>query len=239
MRDINGHSEHGCIRMSSKRFCSVAYVDKTGAIHSKVESIQKTKLGRNFLLKCTVILALLIWYYIKESNGVGPDTFFPAKTIVNLFCGLYILGILFHVRFYIASWHGAEHMVIAAYERTRKTDLNEILKESPVHNYCGTRFFITGIICLGVVLFLWEVFEISFLVSWSASLLVVSGIEYLVGWDKIKVVMWVSYFLQKYILTRQPGIVEIKTAQRAMEGLIAVHEQAEAELFDEEEEEFA
>jgi hypothetical protein len=126
----------------------------------------------------------------------------------------------------VATWHAAEHMTIAAYDKSGAADLEVIAVQDRVHPKCGGRlalpFLASGLL---VLLFAFKApanwFLVSVMLGDLALLEAVLLIDRLIGWDRIPVAAQTSRLLQRYVTTRQPGELELRTAQRAMLELIS------------------
>ena len=163
------------------------------------------------------------------SESVLPGSAETADSNIWLFNLSTWLIVLLVLKKSIAKWHGAEHMTIAAYESTGLTDLETIEKQSPIDPHCGGRFLI-GVVAAQQVsnlvtnayvpnqlllAFLYVIFINA------AMMEIVLRVDAWKGLDKLPVTAQASYLLQKYFTTGQPGIQELRTAQRAMMELIA------------------
>ncbi|MBI3588888.1 MAG: DUF1385 domain-containing protein [Candidatus Liptonbacteria bacterium] len=133
-----------------------------------------------------------------------------------------IIPVLFYLRQVVASWHGAEHMAIGAYQRNEGTTLDAISKQSPIHMSCGARFALPLLVVY---------YSSLFIPGWSGLVFGLIGLEAILwvddlwGWKKVPIFSHSSRLLQKYITTRAPGERELRTAQRALRELVAAHHQ--------------
>ncbi|MBI4098447.1 MAG: DUF1385 domain-containing protein [Candidatus Magasanikbacteria bacterium] len=135
---------------------------------------------------------------------------------------IYIGGLLYINR-RIATWHAAEHMAIAAYEETGSTDIQAITRASPVHDKCGSRFFLPLVAGSIIVELIAASFGISRTIIFLMILECMLWVDKLKGLDKLPGASHASRLLQRFVVTRQPGEREVRIAQRALQTLIAAH----------------
>ena len=159
-----------------------------------------------------------------KNSGLLSNSYYGILMVHALVMSvLFMVNYFVMVRVLIASWHGAEHMAIAAYQRNCSTALADIAKESPVHSHCGGRLFFPSIIVGGLAAWLVAKFNLNELATFLVAYEVTLWVDTLVGWHKIPVAAQASRVFQKYITTREPSELELQTAQRAMEELLAAH----------------
>lgn len=115
-------------------------------------------------------------------------------------------------------------MAIATYNRTGSTDIEDIAKESPVHDKCGTRLYLPIMAGMIIAEFVAKNFGVSHVITPLAILLGVLWMDSLIGWDKIPGISHAARLIQKHITTCVPKEQELLTAQRAMQELIAAHQ---------------
>ena len=126
----------------------------------------------------------------------------------------------------IAKWHGAEHMAISSYNKTGSAEMQNIVKESPINDECGTRLFMPLYVLTFVACYLAEYVGFSKIIFSLVTAECVLWIDRLRGWDKISGASHISRLLQKYVATKIPGERELRTAQRALRELISAHRSA-------------
>jgi len=124
---------------------------------------------------------------------------------------------------WIAPWHGAEHMAADAYNRLQSTALNDIARASRINEKCGSRLVFPFFVGFALAITSSYYLEINYLLAFAAIAEIVLWVDKLKGWNNIPTTAQLSYWLQKYITTRQPGNQELLTAQKAIETLIAAH----------------
>ncbi len=124
----------------------------------------------------------------------------------------------------IASWHGAEHMAISAFDRDGSVSLEAIAKESPVHDSCGGRLVLPLVAAMFLGGFVATYFDLPTAISILVALECTFWVDSLIGWDKIPGTSHFSRFLQRSVTTRQPGKIELLTAHIALRELVKAHE---------------
>lgn len=141
--------------------------------------------------------------------------------------------IILPLRPLIGRWHGAEHMAIRAYVSSGATDIETISKQSRIDPKCGGRFFIGFILAQEFAdVITRSLFQDMLILgsllntlSFFAMMEIILQIDSWKGLDVFPVTSQLSYYLQKYCTTAPPGMQELRTAQNAMEALIAAHEE--------------
>lgn len=123
-----------------------------------------------------------------------------------------------------AKWHGAEHMVISAYQHTGSSDIECIAAESPMNDKCGTMLYLPLIIGIIAANFIIKIFNINEIIAYLITFEGVITITALNGWNKVRGITRASYFLQKNKNVDTPGMQELLTAQRALQELIFAHD---------------
>lgn len=175
------------------------------------------------ILGFSTFATILLYYYspaIAEKFHPLMRLLFYYQLVFNTaFLALYLAM----ASRFVASWHGAEHMVIAAYDRTGSTDLEAIRKEVPVHDKCGGRLLLPSIVASVVAEVIAIFFDLNKALVLIATFEAVLWVDTLIGWHNIPITSHASHVLQKYVTTRMPGERELLTAQRAMKELVAAH----------------
>jgi len=246
IRIVGGFSEPNTIAILSDEFVATAQSFSNGHIACKVE--RRAPIAR-FILKCShypmprllyfmlailsvfkkstlILLALLfcaIYTLVRTYNpfpGWLTDHQETTNWIMVVDQILIIFLPLLYIWSHIATWHGAEHMAIAAYRRNKTVKIKDIEKESRVDDFCGTRFIVPIYLTPYILSFFFDSYNWIFYLVTVECLL---WIDYLWGFWKIPIISHISWVLQKYILTRQPGEQELRTAQRALKKLILAH----------------
>lgn len=163
-------------------------------------------------------LLLIAGTYGASGVGLNPYLFWMMLSLSLLF-----------VNRNVATWHAAEHMTIAAYERFGASDMSTIAQQDTYHAKCGGRFFMPlMMVNLSVTLLASWLGISSGVVILLISLILIELVfrfDRKVGLDKFPPTAMASYYLQKYITTRRPYAwsEELLTAQRALQELIAAH----------------
>lgn len=242
---IGGKSSTGRISILSDKFVATARSDEGGEITCEVRrhSSLARFLYRNkrLLIPRVVRMTLFLvssmtrrdWVFLGVYT-VGVlllDKYLPDGSVSGtigvppqyrwLIPLTIMAGFTWYAWLRIATWHGAEHMAIAAYERTGSTDIQSIEKECLVHDKCGGRMILPLTAAIITSVFVARIFEVSGVIVFFAAWEGVMWVDTLFGWDKIPGTSHTSHFLQKYITTRVPGRQELLTAQRAVRELIA------------------
>ena len=122
----------------------------------------------------------------------------------------------------LASWHGAEHMAFASYERGR-LEIEDIAKENRVSPKCGGRLFLPLFLAAAIAIYISKHLNISSLFILPFFYELVLQIDGRKGFDKIPPFAQASILLQRYFTTKQPGMIEMKTAQTALLALVNTH----------------
>ncbi|MDD5341985.1 MAG: DUF1385 domain-containing protein [Patescibacteria group bacterium] len=131
---------------------------------------------------------------------------------------------IYILRRYIASYHAAEHMAIAAYERTGTTEVENISRESRINDRCGGRLILPLIMADFAAMSIASQLKIDQVIVSLIGMECVLWIDKLVDWGKLPITRQTNHLLQRYLTTRQPGDLEISTAQFALQCLIERHE---------------
>lgn len=194
-----------------------------------------TKKGWVFLGLYVLIVALMEKYLLSGSllltlaGKYQPgllDTSSASSFSFLLFSAMCVtltaMGVTYTQR-RIASWHGAEHMAIAAYTRTGSIEIRDIARECPVNDKCGGRLVLPLLVGAVVAVIAADILAVSTVITYVAMLESVMWIDSLKGWDKIPGTSQASHLLQKWITTCEPGAQELRTAQLALRELIAAH----------------
>ncbi len=174
-------------------------------------------------------IGLLFILGLNILKGAGhyffPDVISASEAEMNWYIYfIFVMSLLAFVRFFIAKWHGAEHMVIDAYIDTGKCDFESTLRSSPISSNCGGRF----VIIMFTVLFVTTIFLPPEL-RWLNSAAILS----IFTWPNLvdrrlccnRVVGALNWFLQRFFTTAEPGVKELTTAHEAMRGLLEAHEE--------------
>lgn len=147
-----------------------------------------------------------------------------SSTIIWIATACIAALVYIFLRTKLGSWHGAEHMAIAAYRHRGSTNISAIAKESPIDSRCGGRLVLP--LLLGNFLITPLLVTHQQINPWLALFITFEGIlwiDKLRGFYSIPVFAQASTLLQRYITTKRPGERELSTAQLAIEELIKAH----------------
>lgn len=238
-----GKSGKGRISIYSNRYKATASYNSEGAIKCEIEPlgyitkflIRNKKFPIPRLLKLYLaiiedvplkfIVGLYFAFYFVEHYGRN----FPliSLIIVNTILSIPILIVVYflvRMKKDISSWHGAEHMAISAYDKYGSTDLDDIKRESPVHEKCGGRFVLPFIASIFLSNFLFEALGINEIILNLIIIETILWIDELKGWNKIPITSQFSRFLQKSYTTKMPSDYELLIARTAIIELIRNHQ---------------
>ena len=252
MKIVGGSSYSGKISIFSDQFVAIARSSRRGVITCEVtrRPVVSNFLSRHKYLPMPLLVKMLLrliedftkkqWLFIGLFAfliyGIGPilRNIYPPRPDAVTYKALgpclwilnaaFIVYVLTYMRRYIATWHGAEHMAIAAYERNGSTSIEQIAQECPVNDQCGGRFSAPIIMAILTSVFVSESIGVNQTVVCLMFLECILWVDRLIGFEKIPITSHLSHLLQKYITTQKPGTQELLTAQQALLGLIAAHE---------------
>jgi hypothetical protein len=161
-----------------------------------------------------------LWLFVRLmefGSGAGPlgGVFaffaeFPILPMLLLFFGA--------MKFTsIGRYHGAEHKVVAAYEKYGEVTLEGARKSSRIHPRCGTN--ILGYIVLAALL--------DPLIAWGGyavlQFILISEAWFIFG--KTRPSIAVGNFLQRYFTTTEPRQVELEVAVESLNRLLRAEEE--------------
>jgi hypothetical protein len=194
----------------------------------------KEEMGIKDLIFIALVATMILMMRLILGIIPGVSGAFEGDPWLIYLLGFFLIGATARSTF--APWHGAEHMAIAAYERFGSTCLEAIERESPVNAKCGTRFAFPMIVSQILVVKITDGLFVGELASFAGlifffliTLECLLWIDFWFGFDKLPVTRQVSYLIQKYIVTKRPGEIELRTAQMAMIRLLVAHRQAVAQ----------
>jgi len=245
---IGGRSMIREVSLSSDEFTATANSDEKGKITCRVKRhsslsifLYRSKLPIPRLAKLLLlltgdmtkraweILSLLLLCVVLSEYCLPASSYrdhffalFGWYNVLTFYIVTLVIGLIF-IRKHIANWHGAEHMAIAAYERTSATDIQGITQESPIHDKCGGRLLLPLLVGMIMASFIAKNFAVSETIVFIAILECLLWVDKLIGWDKIPLTSQASRLLQKWVTTRYPGEQELKTAQCALQELVNAH----------------
>ena len=245
VRIVGGKSTAGRVSILSDEFVATAHSERDGEITCKVKrhSPLSRFLYKNKRLPIPRLVRMILFFAVSMTRKgwvllglyvlgiVLLDKFFPTGSAVSaflkqywwLFYALIQVGALTYIHRRIATWHGAEHMAIAAYNRTGSTDTHAIACECPVHDKCGGRLILPLVVGMIIANLVAKILGVSETIGLLAILECILWVDTLNGWDKIPGTSQASYLLQRWVTTRYPGEQELQTAQRALHELVAAH----------------
>jgi len=248
---LGGHSQCREISISSVEFVSTAKCDENGKITCQVKSyppvIAFLRRHRRWPIPGLIRLMIVIgsqfngkqrWLYFTTPISMliiawTQRFLFPANLKISqvvspwqlwvdsLILVVILIALLGRKKESFTTWHGAEHMVIGAYDRYGSTELEIIAKQDRFHPKCGGRLLLPFVIVFVVGLSLSTRAQANLffgtLLFWEVVLVeLVLLVDRLIGWDKIPITAQASWLLQRYVTTRQPGELELRTAQTAL-----------------------
>lgn len=245
VRIVGGKSSRRRVSIISDEFTATARLEKNGDITSTVKrhwSLTRFLYQNNhlpiprlirtlvFLLdgmttKGRVFLGLFVLLQLLPLNSTFPSSNLSEQFwwLPYVILGLTVAGALLYVRRRIATWHGAEHMAIAAYDHTSSTDHEVVARENPIHDKCGGRFFLPGAAGIIIAYLAAQTIGLNQTLVFAVILECALWVDTLVGWEKIPSTALASHLLQRWVTTRSPGEQELRTAQRALQELLAAH----------------
>lgn len=250
VRIVGGKSTAGRVSILSDTFVATARSDEDGEVTCKVKRHSPlsrflyknkrlpiprlvrmilffvdsmTRKGRMLLGLYTLGVVLLDKFLSSGGSVFGPSVSAFLKQYRWIIYAVVLVGALVYIHRRIATWHGAEHMAIAAYDRTGATDVQAIVRECPVHDKCGGRLFLPLVVGMIIANLVAKNFGVSETIVSLAILECMLWLDTLMGWDKIPGTSQASHFLQRWVTTRYPGKQELRTAQLALQELVAAH----------------
>lgn len=170
-------------------------------------------------------LAVLVYgadWYVHRYYPAPPSQAGTATINQLVFALLGGLLLAYYTLVFVARWHGAEHMTIAAYRKHGSANPDDVSKESPAIGSCGGRFLVPVIVAQLLASFLLRRYMPT-LAAEALGLEIMLWVDKFWGLDRVPVFAQVTFLLQKYVTTRAPGDLELQTAQRALQELVAAH----------------
>jgi uncharacterized protein YqhQ len=178
-------------------------------------------------IKGRILTIAYAMFVVSTLFTKDPSISSKSHLFVSLYSILVNLSVITmmmaYTRQYIATWHGAEHKTIASYENNGSIEIEDIKKESRINDKCGGRLFLPLIVGMSSANFIAKKLGVNTAIVNLALMELVLWIDTLIGWDKIPITSQVSRWLQKHITTREPGEIELHTAQFAFQKLIDAH----------------
>lgn len=227
----------GCrkIRIFSHKFAATAQFHKNGNITCKIGrfSIFSIIPVWQVVFVAISVCVVIVSKYLPDTN---PSSELSGITLLGIGFTLYVVSMTVHLvyhYFYIATWHGAEHMAVSAYENFRSTDIEVIAKQGIIDDECGAKYLLPFLILFFTMLIVEAVLgvvnDVNWAFDWLVIIVLVVLFDALVGLSKIPVILRFSRFFQK-VTTRKPGRRELLTAQVALKALVAAHQNDGSEL---------
>lgn len=235
---IGGDSSPRRIAIRSKRFSATARASRDGSITCDVQPVPallqfivahpRLPIPRLFIMMVFMlsnpreVLRQMIVTSAIRFLVLKPlfDKFLPDEdnAVWQKFIAAVVGGVWKISR--TARWHGAEHMAISAYSDSGSTDLEVIRRESPVNDLCGGRVALPTI---GVAALASRAAKTdnARLAAQLVSLEAMLWLDKCWGLHRIPGLAQTSRLLQRYATTRQPSELELLTAQRAIQELVA------------------
>jgi len=241
VRIIGGVSWHRTVKVLSEDFASSATFDPdmwaitvTVRRRSRMMSGGKyvplvVRLFRSFwAMGGTAGKVLMTFYVLSMCLPLvlrGPTA--PTAVHQHLSGILWELGFMVAfgllTRHYIATWHASEHMLIRTYTDHGTTDLETARKASRIDPFCGGRFIVPLIVIphLSQAIGYW--LGIDSTILYFLFLEATLRIDRAYGLYRVPLVSHASEALQRYVTTKDPGDIELMTAQCAVDALVEEH----------------
>jgi uncharacterized protein YqhQ len=246
---VGGSSRPKSITISSDKYISTAtcqYYDgisqavidcevkKVSPIIQKLRRFKKWPIPRLFFLlvalwtqskafgKAWMILMVISFILPAAKNSQSSSISYGPI----IFLIVVLIALIIWLRKSIATWHAAEHMAISCYEKSGAYNIDSIKKEDRFNRKCGGRLMLPLILASALCFYLdnFDLTGLSLKILNLIALEVILWVDYLIGFDRIPVFSHASYWLQKYVTTKQPGDDEIRTAAYAVYELVQAHE---------------
>jgi uncharacterized protein YqhQ len=220
---------------------------KDGARPEKKQEFSNWLVAFNLLFSLgffIVFYKLLPLYLTTEAKGYFPKIENPF--LFNLVDGVIRIALFLGFLWLISQWkdiqrvfeyHGAEHKVVWAYEKTGRLDLEAARTATRFHPRCGTSFLLV-VMVIAILLYMLLPFE-SFagrLAGRLALLPLIAGVsyEFIRYAAKSQGVLWrwaaqPGLWLQR-ITTREPNDAQIETALKALETAMEMEKSRGGEL---------
>lgn len=188
-----------------------------------------TGLGRMGRIIALIFIGWMLSHYLfRTPPTTAPQDeplIFTILSFVLVVACYALVAIL--AKMFIAPWHGAEHMAIKAYNRTKSADYSVIRKENPIADACGHRFY-TPIVAGSILIN--ELVGIYGFVPLVLKLIVVELVfrfDDLLPWSRVPVMAQASRLLQRFATTTYPHTLALFTAQAAIEQLMLAHNETD------------
>ena len=238
-----GYSGNRTIMIMSRSFvgkaCAISNNEIVAWSEKIPETISWTRKKNFWFLPKIIRLMIILLCMTNKKHLIGFIVTFPAVILLSIMIGpiniptkavdlpqytLFILPalIFIYLFIFIAPWHGAEHKAITAYMNHKWTGIKKIKKASRVTKLCGSRLLIPLLLTILIPCFFNGIHSMIVLF---ALLEITLWIDALWGWNNVPIFSHISLFIQRFILTREPGPLEIHTAQAALKALIVAHGQ--------------
>ncbi len=229
-----------------------ALAEEGPSIEAAKKEGKKADLG-NGLLALNLILSLgffIVFYKLVPlylaTRAQKHFTIFGSMIMFNLLDGI-IRIVLFLAFLYLLSrskeiqrvfeYHGAEHKVVWAFEKTGRTELTDARNSTRFHPRCGTSFLLV-VMVIALIVYLFLPFHSFAARFWSRILLlpVIAGISYEFIRYAAKSKGWIwraaaapGLWLQR-VTTREPDDSQLETAIRALDTAMELERSRGGEL---------
>ena len=238
------------IGIKALRYSAEAALEEPGAKEAKAEKkpeLSNWLLALNLLFSLgffVVFYKLLPLYLTTEAKGYFPKIENPF--LFNLVDGVIRIVLFLGFLWLISQWkdiqrvfeyHGAEHKVVWAYEKTGRLDLETARASTRFHPRCGTSFLLV-VMVIAMLLYMLLPFE-SFAGRFAgrlALLPLIAGVsyEFIRYAAKSKGILWrwaaqPGLWLQR-VTTREPNDAQIETAIKALETAMEMEKTRGGEL---------
>ncbi|MEK4983624.1 DUF1385 domain-containing protein [Bacillus sp. FSL K6-6540] len=174
-----------------------------------------------FQSRTTVIvwMVLLAMMYVNRHLDTPFFSKPMSKTSVVLAMGILVLSAIALIRFTpIGRYHAAEHMAEKVYSKGEALTVENVMKESRVHEYCGTNLAVFVVVLFFFIFSIGTPWWISALISWVLSYeIFLTKSKSLRKW--MTPMYWLGGMAQKYLFTVPPSAKEIEVAIRSLEQL--------------------
>ncbi len=166
---------------------------------------------------CTLSLAALVVY---------PEwfTFIPLLNEITVPWTIFLLGPTFtHLLFpsRLKKFHGAEHKVFSLKGKVTVERFEDVRKAAITNKYCSTNFVVAQLI----ILFISFLAQVPFIWSVLASFFGAVIIQRIKFPPFQKLILRISYFLQKWVTTKEPDDNHINVAIHSYQALMAAQKQ--------------
>lgn len=233
------------------RYSAQEALDESESASAGAEAVRKAETG-NWILALNLVLSLAFFIAFYKFVPLYAATLIQRHGVVHSFIAFNLVDGVIRLALFLGflallaqlkdikrlfEYHGAEHKVVWAFEKTGRTDLETARKATRFHPRCGTSFLlVVMVIALIVYLFIpFRSFEWKLIVR-ILLLPVIAGVSYEFIRYAAKAQGWLwrlaaapGLWLQR-VTTREPDDSQIETAIRALETAMALEKERGGEL---------